>query len=248
MIEIKNISKEYCTDAGFKTAILKNITLKVPDKKITSIIAPCGSGKSSLLKIISGLEKQTSGDVINPTEGKIIFIPSAPSSYPWFNVHDNVKFGLEKWDEKNIKELINLVGLEGYDTFHPDNKSLGFRFRIAFARSLAHNPAVVLLDEPFGEMNIQTKDEMLLLIRKINSTLGITFLLATSNVTEALFLSDKVYLMKKNPGEIISESDVEFPSERDESTYSSESFNQLRTKISASFKQIESQKLVNLSI
>jgi NitT/TauT family transport system ATP-binding protein len=248
MIEIKNISKEYCSDAGFKTVILKDITLKVPDKKITSIIAPFGSGKSVLLKIISGLEKQTSGDVANSFSQKIILIPSAPSSFPWLNVYENVKFGLNKYDEKQIQSVINLVGLEGYSAFHCHNRSLGFRFRISLARSLAHNPAIILLDEPFGEMNIQTKNEMLLLIRKINRTLGITFLLATSNVTEALFLSDKVYLMKKDPGEIISESDVELSSERDESTYSSESFNQLRTKISATFKQIESQKLVNLSI
>ncbi|MHB8905577.1 MAG: ABC transporter ATP-binding protein [Melioribacteraceae bacterium] len=248
MIEIKNITKEYFTDAGFKISVLKDITLKVVDKKITSVIAPSGSGKSTLLKIISGLEEPTSGVVVNPSAQKIILIPAAPSSFPWLNVFDNVKFGLNKYDEKQIQLLINLVGLEGYNTFHCDNRSLGFRFRISLARSLAHNPALILLDEPFGDMDVKTKDEILLLIRKINYTLGITFLLATSNLTEALFLSDKVYLMKKDPGEIISESDIELSTERDGSTYSSESFKQLRNKISSAFEQIESQKLVNLSI
>lgn len=248
MIETNNISKEFSTDVGFYTAILKNITLKVADKKITSIIAPYGSGKSTLLKIISGLEDPTSGHVLNPTNKKIILIPTAPSSFPWLSVYENVKFGLMKYDEKQIQSVINLVGLEGYNTFHCNNRSLGFRFRISLARSIAHNPALILLDEPFGNMDIKTKDEMLLLIREINNTRGITFLLATSNLTEALFLSDKVYLMKKDPGEIISESDIELSTERDESTYSSESFKQLRNKISAAFKQIESQQLVNLSI
>jgi len=248
MIEIKNLSKEYSSDIGFRTVVLKNISFKIPGGKITSIIAPTGSGKSVLLKIISGLEEQTSGDVINPTEGKIIFIPSAPSSFPWFNVHDNVKFGLEKWDEKNIKELINLVGLEGYDTFHPDNKSLGFRFRIALARSLAHNPAVVILDEPFNQMDVQTKNEIYFLIRAINKIKNTSFLLATTNLTEALFLSDKIYLMKKNPGNIYSEIDVDLPKERDETTFFSDKFSQLRTQIENTFKQTESQKLFNLSI
>jgi NitT/TauT family transport system ATP-binding protein len=248
MIEIKNISKEFITNAGFKTSILKDITFRVPDKKITSVIAPSGSGKSVLLKIISGLEKQTSGNVAIPSSKKTILIPSAPSSFPWLNVHDNVKFGLNKWDEKQIQLLINLVGLEGYSTFHCNNRSLGFRFRISLARSLSHNPAVILLDEPFGEMDAQTKNEILLLVREINRNINTTFLFATSNITEALFLSDKVYLMKKNPGEIISESDVELPLERNESTYSLEPFKQLRSKISATFKQIESQQMGNLSI
>lgn len=248
MIEIKNLSKEYSSDIGFRTVVLKNISFKIPDGKITSIIAPTGSGKSVLLKIISGLEEQTSGDVINPAEGKIIFIPSAPSSFPWLNVHDNVKFGLEKWDEKNIKGFINLVGLGGYETFHPDNKSLGFRFRIALARSLAHNPVVVLLDEPFNKMDVQTKSEIYFLIRDINKIKGTGFLLATTNLTEALFLSDRVCIMKKNPAEIHFEIDIDLPTKRDESTFFSDRFHQLRIQIEESFKSIESQKLVNFSI
>lgn len=248
MIEIKNLLKEYSSDTGFRTVVLKNISFKIPGGKITSIIAPTGSGKSVLLKIISGLEEQTSGDVINPTEGKIIFIPSAPSSFPWLNVFENVKFGLDKWDEKNIKALINLVGLEGYDTFYPDNKSLGFRFRIALARSLAHNPAVVLLDEPFNQMDVQTKNEIYFLIREINKIKNTSFLLATTNLTEALFLSDRIFIMKKNPAEIHSEIDIDLSTKRDEATFFSDRFHQLRIQIEESFKSIESQKLANLSI
>lgn len=248
MIEINNISKGFRTDVGFSKTVLKNITFKLVDNKITSIIAPLSSGKSTLLKIVSGLEDPTVGQVLNHTNKKIIIIPTAPSSFPWLNVYENVKFGLNKYDEEQIQSVINLVGLEGYNTFHCNNQSLGFRFRISLARSIAHNPAVILLDEPFSTMDIKTKNEMLLLIREINNTLGITFLLATSNLTDAIFLSDKVYLMKKDPGEIITESDIELSAERNESTYASKSFIQLRNKIAASLKQIESQQLVNLSI
>ncbi|MCX6167899.1 MAG: ATP-binding cassette domain-containing protein [Ignavibacteriales bacterium] len=248
MIEIKNISKEFITDAGFNTPVLSKITFNMPDKKITSLIAPHGSGKSVLLKIISGLEEQTSGDIVNPSSQKIILIPTAPSSFPWLNVYENVKFGLNKCDEKQIQSLINIVGLEGYNSFQCHNRSLGFRFRISLARSLAHNPSAILLDDPFSEMDNKTKNELLMLIRKINKTLGVTFLLATSNVTEALFLTDKVYLMKNDPGEIISESDIDLSSERDESTFTSDPFEMIRTKILTTFKQVESQKMATLSI
>ena len=248
MIEIKNLSKKYSSEFGVNAIELKNISFILLDGKITSIIAPTGSGKSVLLKIISGLEEQTSGDIVNPANEKIIYIPSEPSSFPWFSVLENVKFGKDKSDEKEIKELINLVGLEGYESFYPDNKSLGFRFRIALARSLAHNPSAILLDEPFNRMDVQTKHEIYSLIREVNKMKDTIFLLATSNLTEALFLSDKIYSMKKNPTEIISDLDVDLPHERNHTIYSTDKFNLLRTQIENSFNRVESQKLFNLSI
>ena len=248
MIEIKNLSKEYSSEVGIKNVILKDISFTIPDGKITSIVASVDSGKSVLLRIISGIEEQTSGDMEKPDDAKIIYIPSAPSSFPWLNVSENVKFGQNKCDEEEINKLIALVGLEGYESFHPENKSLGFRFRIALARSLAHNPSVILLDCPFNKMDIQTKNEIYLLIREVNKIKNKTFLLATTNIAEALFLSDKIYLMEKNPAEIISDLDVDLPHDRDHKIFSTDKFNLLRTQIENSFNRFESQKLFNLSI
>jgi len=248
MIEVKNISKEYIDDSGFKNIILKNVSLNIPSEKITSVIAPGGSGKSTLLKIISGLELATSGEVVKERDQKIVYIPSQPSSFPWLNVEENISLGLLKKDVTEIKSIIRFVGLEGYESFHPNNKSYGFRFRIALARSLAHQPEAILLDEPFNQMDNQTKKEIMLLIRETQNTLKSTFLLATTNITEALFLSDKIYLMKKDPGEIIFDHMVDLPQKRDESIYDSEKFIQLRSQIEKSFKKIDSQKLFNLSI
>ncbi|MCX6173790.1 MAG: ATP-binding cassette domain-containing protein [Ignavibacteriales bacterium] len=247
MIEVKNVSKIYTDDNGFKNILLNNISLKVPFEKITSIIAPSGSGKSTLLKIISGLEYATHGDVMKNGDHKIVYIPSQPSSFPWLNVKENISLGLLKKDSSEIKSIIRFVGLEGYDSFHPNNKSFGFRFRIALARSLAHHPAVILLDEPSNQMDIQTKKEILLLIRETQKTLKTTFLLATTNITEVLFLSDKIYLMGKSPGEIIADLMVDLPKERNELIYDSEKFIQLRSQIEKSFKKNDSQ-LFNLSI
>lgn len=248
MIEVKNISKEYIDESGFKNIILKNVSLSISSEKITSVIAPSCSGKSTLLKIISGLENTTHGEVIKNGNQKIVYIPSQPSSFPWLNVEKNISLGLLKIDPSKIKSIIRFVGLEGYETFYPNNKSYGFRFRIALARSLAHYPAAILLDEPFNQMDFQTKKEILLLIREAQNTLKTTFLLATTNITEALFLSDNIYLMKKNPGEIISDLIVDLPKERNELIFNSEKFIQLRSQIEKSFKKINSQKLLNLSI
>lgn len=248
MIEIKNICKDYSSESGFKNTILKNISFTALDGKITSLIASTGSGKSVLLKIISGLENSTSGEIVISSKKKIIIIPSEPSSFSWLNVYDNVKYGLEKWNEGEINGLIALVGLKGYESFFPDNKSLGFRFRIALARSLAHKPEAILLDEPFNKFDVNTKQEIYSLIREVNKVRNTTILLATTNLTEALFLSDKIYLMKKDPAEIIFDFDIDLPSERDHTIYSSDKFHLLRTQIENSIKGVESQKLFNLSI
>jgi len=248
MIEIKNLSKEYVKDLGFKTILLDKISFSISSDKIISVIGPVGSGKSTLLKIIAGLEKQTSGEVHHRTDQKIIFIPAQPSSFPWLNVSKNISFGLQQINGDEIKRLINLVGLEGYDTFHPDNKTYGFRLRISLARSLAHKPSLIVLDEPFNQMDVTTKMEILVLIRNINKTQKTAFLLATSNITEALFLSDVIYLMKKNPCEIFSKIEVNLPDKRDESIMDSEKFTHLRLLIENSFQQIESQKLFRITI
>lgn len=248
MIEVKNISKEYVDDSGFKNITLKNVSLNIPSEKITSVIAPNDSGKSTLLRIISGLEHTSHGEIIKNGNQKIIYVPSQLFSFPWLNVEENISLGLHEKDSTKIKSILSFVGLEGYESFHPNNKSNGFRFRIALARSLAHHPAAILLDEPFNQMNVQTKKEILLLILETQKTYKTSFLLATTNITEALFLSEKIYLMKKDPGEIISDLVVDLPQKRDESIYDSEKFIQLRSQIEKSFKKIDSQKLFNLSI
>lgn len=246
MIQIKEISKDYHNKAGYKINLLKKISFEIGGSQIVSVIAPTGAGKSALLKIISGLESAGSGEIIN--NGKIIFIPSDPSSFPWLNVTQNISFSVQNEKTVDIKKIIHAVGLEGYENHYPHNKSLGFRFRISLARSLAHKPSLICLDEPFNKMDETTKGEILLLARKINHEFGTAFLLASGNISEALFLSDDIYVMKKNPGEIIAQVNVDLPHERRLDIFNNEKFLQQRNNLEQIFKSNESNQLLNISI
>ena len=248
MLEVNNLSKNYTDEFGYTVNLLKDISFKVSAGNICSILAPSGSGKSSLLKIIAGLESQSSGEISKASNGPVIYFPSEPSSFPWLNVTDNILFGITNTKSVDVMQLSKIVGLEGYETHFPHNKSLGFRFRIVLARSLAHKPSIIVIDEPFNKMDELTKDELYQLIREINSTTKTSFLFATTNISEALFLSDNIYLMKRSPGEIIGSVEVNLPKQRGLSVFSSQDFIQLRSKIEHSFKTIDSQRLFNISI
>ena len=251
-LEIKNLSKEFVVETGFKNKLFQNISFKIDKSSITTLLAPTGSGKTSFLKIISGLDKPTAGEMVNENSN-IVFIPSSPSSFPWMTVEENIQFVLKEISD--VKKIIKLVGLEGYENHIPNNKSLGFRFRISLARALALKPSLIVLDEPFTQMDVQTRSEIYELIRKINTSEKQTILLGTTNITEAIYLSDKIVLMKKNPGEIIEEINVEFGKERTLEILDKEEFHLLRTRIEKIYKENNSspnggqaQKLFNLSI
>jgi ABC-type nitrate/sulfonate/bicarbonate transport system ATPase subunit len=248
MIQLKNISKSYSDEFGYKTNLLKNISFDIPEGKICSIIAPTGSGKSSLLKIIASLENQTEGEITNRENYKLFYIPSEPSSFPWLNVKENILFEIDNPDVSKFNEAVKLVGLEGYETHVPNNKSLGFRLRIMLGRAIVRSASLIVVDEPFTKMDEETKSEMYKLIREINLSNKISFLLATTNISEALFLSNNILLMKKNPGEIFAGIEVKLSDNRDIDIFTSSEFIQLRTDIENSFKKIDTQKLFNISI
>lgn len=246
MIEFKNISKTISDSFGNNKNIFKNISFRIEPAKITSVIAPLGSGKSTLLKIISGLEKESSGEISGKGDRKIILIPSAPSSFPWLSVKENISFAAK--DNVDVKELIEFVGLEGYSDYYPDNRSIGFRFRISLARALAQDPVAICIDEPFTRMDDITKMEVYGLIRKVPSFKKISVLIATTNITEALYLSDYLYLMGKEPAEIFRHIAVSLPVEREFSILNSTGFISQRNEIERLFKDLDSQKILHISI
>lgn len=195
-MQIENLSKTLIMDNGFQIKLFEKISFDIPDNAITSLIAPKGSGKSTLLKIIAGLEVPDSA--ASKIDG-VVYLSSEPSSFPWLNAEHNIKFGKNDLSNEKIKDLCSIVGLEGYESHYPNNKSLGFRFRISLARALALTPTLIVIDEPFNFMESITRFEIYQLILDINSRFGTTFLFATANIAEAIILSSKIYLLKEKP-------------------------------------------------
>ncbi len=236
LIKTDNISKIYTDQVGYKIHLLENVSLNLEKNEVVTILAPKGSGKTSLLKIIANLDEPTSGTV--EISGKIIYIPSEPASFPWLNVKQNIKFH-SNMSDLEIKEIIALIGLVGYEDHYPHNKSEGFRFRISLGRALAHSPNLIVIDEPFNNLNSVTRKEIYSLVRKVFLEKSIPILLGTTNISEAILLSDKIYLMKKSPGEIIGELKIDLPVERDNKLLESSEFISYRSQI---------EKLVNQKI
>jgi len=217
LLALNNVKKYFSgdgTDLAFKTLVLNNISFEIQTSnesgKLVSVLAPFGAGKSTLLKIISALQKPSEGEILlngkiyNEPRGEIAYIPEKPSSFPWLNTTQNIEFVTKETssNKDKVNHLIDIAGLSGYEDHSPANKSFGFRFRIALARALAVNPEVILIDDSFKNMKSVTRKGIYELVLKIKEELKINFLVATTNIHEAIFLSDEILLMKKDPGTI----------------------------------------------
>jgi NitT/TauT family transport system ATP-binding protein len=261
-LAIKNLKKYYAglnEDSAFKSLVLDNIDFSVsldPEKgKITSILAPFGAGKSTLLKIISAVEAPSEGQVFlhgkeyNKPEGLIVYIPENPSSFPWFNVKENIEFGFKDLPLNNdkVSHLVSVAGLSGYEDHVPHNKSTGFRFRISLARALAADPEIILLDDCFRNMKPVTKREMYGLVVRIKEDLKINFLVATTNIHEAILLSDEILLMKKDPATVFKTINV--PGNIDRTDFMiNESIISVRNEIESYFRSENIDDSISFSI
>ncbi len=232
LMEAKNISKNFVTEFGLNVELLEDISFELREKEIIVFLAPKGSGKSVLLKIAARF--------LNADKGKLtvysppVFIPSRPNSFPWLSVEKNLLFANPFLAKKEIEEILEFVGLEGYANHYPHNESTGFRFRISLARALSLKPKTIILDETFAEVRHDVKKELFDLILKTKEEKNISFLIATSSITEAIYLGDKIIQLSKNPGKIINEINV---SElRGKNNFESEIKNAVEKKFKEHFK------------
>ncbi len=214
-LTLQFIGKEYKDEYGYNSVPIDNISLSVPDNKITGIFGNRKSGKTTLMKIMAGLEEISFGGFDNSFE-KIVYIPENPSSFPWMNVFDNVTYLLKGYGREEIEEIIKYVGLEGYEEHFPNNNSLGFRLRITLARALAHGADLILIDNSLSLMDSITKMEILRLIRKINEEKEIAICYSSSMFFDTVALSDKLYILGDNSAGISEEIEIELPKEREE--------------------------------
>ncbi|UVI29050.1 ABC transporter ATP-binding protein [Paenibacillus spongiae] len=241
-IEIKGLSKVYKGRNGDVTA-LQNTDLTIRQNEFVCVVGPSGCGKTTLLNIIAGLEDATSGsvrvdgqDVRGPgKERGVVFQQYA--LFPWKTVLKNVEFGLKlrgmgKTERKEIAEkYLNLVGLKDFAHAYPKELSGGMKQRVAIARAYAVQPEVLLMDEPFGALDAQTRAQLQEELLKTWQTEKKTCFFITHDVDEAVILAQKVIIMSARPGRIKEIVDVDIPYPRDQSTKLDERFVQIKNEI-----------------
>ncbi|MEM2955735.1 MAG: ABC transporter ATP-binding protein [Nitrososphaerales archaeon] len=219
-VSLKNVSKSF---GGLQ--VIDNVSFDVFEGKFVCIVGPSGCGKTTLLRVIAGLETPTSGSILldgsppKPENYNIGFVFQEDSSLPWRNVYDNIKFGLEikKRSEdidNKVKEMTKLVGLSGFEKYYPYQISGGMRKRVAIARALAVNPSILLMDEPFGDLDAQTRWVMHRELKSIHEKLRKTTIFVTHNVEEAVYLADEVIIFTKRPATVKATLTVELPEPR----------------------------------
>ncbi len=213
-LQIINVSKTYDSGDANPVEALDHVNLTVDDREFVSVIGPSGCGKSTLFNIIGGLIEDYEGTVLidgHPVDGAhkdvgVVF--QEESTFPWRTTLDNVAFPLEiegvprPEREKIARDFVRLVGLEGFENHYPAQLSGGMRQRTAVARTLAYEPRIMLLDEPFGALDEQTRMLLGDKLLDIWTQLKQTMLLITHNITEAVQLSDRVVVMSFRPGQI----------------------------------------------
>jgi sulfonate transport system ATP-binding protein len=206
MLVIENVSRTFANgETGFK-----NINLTVKKGEIIGILGTSGCGKSTLLRVLSGLDDgytgtvKIDGNIVRSVHEKIGIIFQEPRLLPWLNVIDNVAFGLKSHDQKKekAKEYISSVGLAGFENHYPKDLSGGMAQRVAIARALITAPEILLLDEPFSALDAFTKMQLQDLLLSIWEKYQSTMLLVTHDVDEALYLCDRIIILRGQPGEI----------------------------------------------
>jgi len=232
-VRINGIEKRYDGSSGPVQA-LADISFDVSAGEFVCIVGPSGCGKTTLFRIIAGLEEPTDGTVFlqgDPVSGPgpdLGLVFQEYHLFPWRTVAGNVGFGLEKSgvDEaqrkQRIQELVDLVGLDGFEDSYPKDLSGGMKQRVALARALAPDPSLLLMDEPFGAVDAQTKKMLQDELLEIWSETGKTVLFVTHDVEEAVKLADRVVVMDKEPGRVkeVVDVDIDRPRERSDEAFS----------------------------
>lgn len=246
MIELDAIGKVF-GNAGKHAndvAALDNLSLSIPRGEFAVVLGPSGCGKTTILRLIAGLDAPTCGRVL--VDGKDVDGPSRSrgvvfqtyTSFPWLSVRSNIEFGLTVagcYSEQEILERVHyyveLVGLQGFEDNYPDELSGGMRQRVAIARTLIADPAVLLMDEPFSALDSQTREMMQEELDRIHRSLGKTLVFVTHNLEEAVFLADRIYVLTPRPGRLRATIPVDLPHPRTPDIRTAEAFTKIRREL-----------------
>lgn len=226
-IEAKQINKVYFDKNNKPNTVLKDINLSIQKGEFVSILGPSGCGKSTLLSMIAGLVSSTSGDII--VDGKKVVKPGKDRGmvfqqaalFPWMNVTENVMFPLRKEMSKKeglkrAQHFLKMVQLSNYPSHYPHELSGGMQQRVSIARSLAMDPAVLLMDEPFGALDEQTRSRLHGQLEEIWIDTKKTIVFVTHSISESIKLSDRIIVMGTRPGTILTDITVDIPRPREQ--------------------------------
>ena len=226
---IVNVTKTFST-AGQPVPAVKDVSFQFRKGDLISLLGPSGCGKTTVLKMMGGLIPATGG--LLELDGKAIDAPfpgvgvvfQAPTLMPWRSVLGNVLFPMEVTGKNDARakararEILKLVGLEGFENAYPRQLSGGMQQRVALCRAIIHEPSILLMDEPFGALDELTRLEMNDLLLDLRRVTGATVLFVTHSISEAIYLSDQVVVFSKRPAVIVKELAIEIPYPRSSKT------------------------------
>ncbi|HLK64460.1 MAG TPA: ABC transporter ATP-binding protein [Bryobacteraceae bacterium] len=268
-ISLRNVSRSFQSPSGERIQAIHDINFDVEDQytadgrdigEFRVLLGPSGCGKSTILRLIAGLDHPDTGEVL--VKGQPVSRPGKDrgmvfqkyTSFPWLTIEENVGYGLkingvpQAQREQTVAKLIQQVGLSGFEKSYPDTLSGGMQQRVAIARTLALRPGVILMDEPFGALDAQTRSDMQELLLKIWDESASTILFVTHDVDEALYLADRIFVLCSRPGTIIEDVPVPFGRPRDQSVKQRSEFRDLQQHVLGALRRAPGQGQVRVSV
>ncbi len=242
ILRIENLTREFSTEQGTVTA-LRDIDFQAHRREFVCVIGPSGCGKSTFIRLLAGLDYPTAGRVLldgievdgpGPDRGMVF---QGYTLFPWLTVKRNVMFGLRMQGmgatqaEREALQWVELIGLDKYAESYPAQLSGGMKQRVAIARALAANPRILLMDEPFGALDAQTRGQMQSHLLQIWKHVDVTILFITHDLDEAIYLADRILVLKANPGEVNEIIEVPVPRPRSPEQFVSPEFLATRRRL-----------------
>jgi NitT/TauT family transport system ATP-binding protein len=249
IVGIDHVFKQYSTVKGDAVLAVDDVSLTISNGETVAIVGPSGCGKSTLLRLIAGVEKPSSGSIERHAgSGAFVvgYVFQDSSLMPWRTVRDNIKLPLEvvgKRDPEKIDELIEMIGMKGFEKSYPVELSGGMQRRVSIARAFVHDPSIVLLDEPLTGVDELTKEGLQGELGTMLRDLHATAMLVTHDIEEAVFLSDRILVMSPRPGRLVEEVVVNLPRERDPSVRTHLEFFEAASRVRAKLQEMHAMSL-----
>ena len=254
MLKLAGISKRYGS-AETGTLAVKDLTFEIDDREVVTIVGPSGCGKTTVLKLMAGLLRPTEGTIEldgvpvtrPPEQIALVFQDYSASLYPWMKVADNVAFPLRRKKlsradrDARVSRALSSVGLADFADRYPWQLSGGMQQRVAIARGLAYQPRILLMDEPFGALDAQTRADLEDLVLRVREEFDVTIIFVTHDIDESVYLADRVLVMGPRPTFIDVDLAVDLPSPRDQIvTKDTPEFSHLRAEV---YRRIKASSL-----